>query len=118
PALTIFGTLTRLRLTRYDVCAITLSPWSIRTTCQPPSPSGTSNDVLTEPSAAAVVVPSGTETVCQHVPVQFTRLPTTVAQSSDTGLPGWSPVAETPTFVLTALLAELSFIATPLGASE
>ena len=74
------------------------------------------NDVLTEPSAAAVAVPSGTETICQQVPVQFTRLPTTVAQSSETGLPGSSPVAVTPTFALTALAVELSFIATPVGA--
>src|SRR5579859_5141221 len=52
------------------------------------------------PSAAAVAVPSGIETKLQHVPVQLTRLPTTVDHSRSTGTFGVNPVAAMPTLVL------------------
>src|SRR4029453_6512878 len=57
------------------------------------------------PSAAAVPPPSGWVTNVQQVPVQFTRLPATVAQSRVTGWFGVSPATETATFVATAPLA-------------
>src|SRR6516165_7993370 len=67
-------------------------------TCQPPSPSGTCTVLVSAPSADAVPAPSGTETKLQHVPVQLTRLPTTVDHTRLTGALGVSPVAETSTF--------------------
>src|SRR5690348_17050392 len=72
------------------------------TTCQPPRPSGTLMLLDSVPVADAVDVPSGTETNDQHVPVQLTRLPTTVDHSRSTGAFARRPVAETPTFVFTA----------------
>ena len=50
------------------------------------------------PSAAAVALPRGTGTKLQHVPVQLTRLPTTVDQMRSTGAFGVSPVAVTFVF--------------------
>ncbi len=50
------------------------------------------------PSAPAVPVPSGTETKLQQVPLQLTRLPTTVDHTRLTGRLGVSPAAETSTF--------------------
>ena len=50
------------------------------------------------PSGAAVAVPSGTETNVQQVPVQLTRLPTTVDQTRLTAALGVRPEAVTATF--------------------
>src|SRR3954453_21178882 len=72
------------------------------TTCQPPRPSGTEIVLDTEPPASAFGVPSGTETNVQHVPVQLTRLPTTVDHSRSTGALGVSPDAGSDTAELTA----------------
>src|SRR5262249_40564088 len=77
------------------------------TTCQPPRPSGTVIFVESVPDAEAVAVPSGTETNDQHVPVQLTRLPTTVDHSSVTGAFGVSPPADRSTLVVTAPDCEL-----------
>ena len=79
---------TMLRLTKYATCAFVWPFWMSWTTCQPPRPSGTLILLVREPSAAVVGVPSGTETNAQHVPVQLTRLPTTVAHSRSTGVFG------------------------------
>ena len=49
------------------------------------------------------------ETKLQHVPVQLTRLPTTVDHSRSTGAFGVRPLAETVTFDSTAPLVESSF---------
>src|SRR5262249_12133073 len=99
PALT-FKTLpppTTLRFTKYGTCALVSPFWSTCTTCQPPSPSGMVTSLDSVPSGAAVAVPSGTETNVQHVPVQLTRLPTTVDQTRLTGALGVSPEAVAPT---------------------
>src|SRR4051794_29797874 len=55
--------------------------------------------VLSDPSAPAVAVPSGSETKFQHVPVQLTRLPTTVDHDRSTRSFGVNPAAVTSTFV-------------------
>src|SRR6266568_6639623 len=86
-----------LRLTKYGTCAFTWPACMSWMTCQPPRPSGTETLLVNEPSAAAVPLPSGTETKLQHVPVQLTRLPTTVDQTRSTGAPGVRPAAETST---------------------
>ena len=57
--------------------------------------------LVSEPSAVAVALPSGTETNDQQVPVQLTRLPTTVDHSMSTGAFGVRPLAVTATFELT-----------------
>ena len=88
----------RLTLPACDTC----------TTCQPPRPSGTVICLCSEPSAPAVPPPSGTSTKLQHVPVQLTRLPTTVDQDSVTGAFGVSPVAVSWTRERIAPLVELS----------
>src|SRR3954452_1832435 len=72
------------------------------TTCQPPSPSGTVIFVETLPAASAVGVPSGTDTNVQQVPVQLTRLPTTVDHSRSTGAFAVRPDALIETAELTA----------------
>src|SRR6266536_3364460 len=77
-------------------------------TCQPPRPSGIWTDAVIEPSAAAVAFPRGIDWNVQHVPVQLTRLPTTVDHSRSTGAPGVRPEAVTPTFDSTWPLEELS----------
>src|SRR6266498_2789773 len=87
-----------LRLTKYGTCALTSLPWRSWITCQPPSPSGISTVLFSEPSAAAVPLASGTETKLQQVPLQLTRLPTTVDHTRLTGRLGVSPAAETSTF--------------------
>src|SRR6188508_3755037 len=92
---------------KYGTCAAILPACMTWTTCQPPSPSGTWICEATVPLADAVVFPSGMETKLQHVPVQLTRLPTTVDHWSSTGAFGVSPEAVTPTFVITAPLVEL-----------
>src|SRR5262249_31144189 len=110
PALT-FKTLpppTTLRFTKYGTCALVSPFWSTCTTCQPPSPSGMVTSLDSVPSGAAVAWRSGTETNVQHVPVQLTRLPTTVDQTRLTGALGVSPEAVTSTFDRTAPAVELS----------
>ncbi len=87
-----------LRLTKYGTCAFTSPPCRSWITCQPPRPSGICTLLVSVPSEAAVPVPSGTETKLQQVPVQLTRLPTTVDQTRVTGWLGASPFAETSTF--------------------
>src|SRR6266498_6124684 len=96
-----------LRLTKYGTCALTSLPWRSWITCQPPSPSGISTVLFSEPSAAAVPLASGTETKLQQVPLQLTRLPTTVDHTTPTGAPAVSPVAETSTFESTGPDVEL-----------
>ena len=64
--------------------------------------------VCNEPSAAAVPPPSGTSTKLQHVPVQLTRLPTTVDQDSVTGAFGIKPLAVSWTRERIAPLVELN----------
>lgn len=64
--------------------------------------------MLSEPSAAAVELPSGMFSVVQHVPVQLTRFPTTDAHCRSTGAPGVSPAAVTPTLVRMSPLVTLS----------
>src|SRR5581483_11380240 len=89
------------------------------TTCQPPSPSGTVIGDAIEPSAFAVVLPSGTETKLQHVPVQLTRLPTTVAHSMSTGTFGVRPPAVRLTFELTMPVEDERFaVAAPVVPAE
>src|SRR5512132_1189966 len=80
-------------------------------TCQPPRPSGTETLAVSVPSAAAVAFPSGIETKLQQVPLQFTRLPTTVDQTRSTAAPGFRPDAVTPTFESTGPDVELSLAA-------
>src|SRR5215208_6025639 len=92
---------TMLRLTKYGTCAFTAPPWRSWTTCHPPSPSGTCTLLFSVPSAPAVPAPRGTETKLQQVPLQLTRLPTTVDQTRLTGVLGVSPLAETSTFDIT-----------------
>ena len=58
-------------------------------------------ELASEPSAPEVVLPSGTDTNDQQVPVQLTRLPTTVDHSRSTGAFGVRPFAVKSTFVLT-----------------
>src|SRR5512132_282592 len=99
---------TTLRFTKYGTCALTLSPSSTWTTCQPPRPSGTAMWLAIVPSARAVALPSGTDTKVQQVPLQFTRLPTTVDQTRATRALGVKPVAETSTFERTGPEVELS----------
>jgi len=67
---------------------------------------GTVIGVDSEPSAFAVVLPSGTEMKLQHVPVQLTRLPTTVAHSRSTGAFGVSPPAVSVVFEFTIPVVE------------
>src|SRR5690349_10787925 len=74
--------------------------------------------VLSEPSAAAVAVPSGTFSVVQHVPVQLTRFPTTDAHWRSTGAFGVRPFAVRPTFVRMSpavVLSEPVAAVTPFG---
>src|SRR6266545_312442 len=59
------------------------------------------------PSAPAVAVPSGTETKLQQVPVQLTRLPTTVDHWRSTDAPGVRPLALRSTFDSTIPAEEL-----------
>src|SRR4029453_2467683 len=84
----------------------------------PPKPSGTSNDVCHEPSAAALPFPIGTEAIVQHVPVQLTRLPTTVPSASSTGWLGARPATETATLRPTAPDVDSSLTLAPLVASR
>ena len=88
------------------------------TTCQPPRPSGTVIGLCSEPSAPAVPPPSGTSTKLQHVPVQLTRLPTTVDQDSVTGAFGVPPVAVSWTRERIAPLVELSCTREPAACRE
>ena len=61
-------------------------------------------------------MPSGTETKLQHVPLQFTRLPTTVDHTRLTGALGARPFAETSTFDMTGPADEDSVaVALPLA---
>src|SRR6266496_1066086 len=80
---------------------MTLPFWSSWTTCQPPRPSGIVIELASPPPAVVVGVPSGTETNVQHVPVQLTRLPTTVDHSRSTGVFGTRPCAASATRVFT-----------------
>src|SRR5262245_8410854 len=99
---------TMLRLTKYGTCALILSPSMTCTTCQPPRPSGTEMRLVSVPAALAVALPNGIETKLQHVPLQLTRLPTTVDHTSCTGAPGARPDAVTSTFDRTGPEVELS----------
>ena len=75
------------------------------------------------PLAEAVVLPSGIETKLQHVPVQLTRLPTTVAHWRSTARSASDRAAVTPTFVITApevdvrLAVELVAVPSPAASS-
>src|SRR6478609_3364508 len=88
---------TTLRFTKYGTCAFTSPPCRSWMTCQPPRPSGTRTVDFSVPSAAAVALASGTETKLQQVPVQLTRLPTTVDHTRLTGWFAARPLADTPT---------------------
>ena len=89
----------KLRFTKNGTWAIVVPPWTSCRACQPPRPSGTVIFVFSVPSAAAVAVPSGMAENAQQVPLQLTRLPTTVAHCRVTGALGVSPLPETSTFV-------------------
>ena len=65
------------------------------------------------PLDVVVDVPSGTETKAQHVPVQLTRLPTTVAHSRSTGVFGIRPLAVMATCELTAPEVDASCAVAP-----
>src|SRR5579859_2715415 len=92
---------TMLSLTKKGTSAAVLPSWINCTTCQPPRPSGTVIFVLSAPPEG-VAWPSGIETMVQHVPLQFTRLPTTVDHTRFTGASDFNPEAVSPTFVFTA----------------
>src|ERR1019366_3573081 len=65
-------------------------PFITWTTCQPPSPSGMLRGALRSP-LVTVAEPRDTELKAQHVLSQFTRLPTTVDQTSR-----WVPLVSRP----------------------
>src|SRR3954454_12285323 len=88
------------------------------TTCQPPRPSGTEIFDEMVPPGPAVGLPSGTDTNVQQVPVQLTRLPTTVDHSRSTGAFGVRPEAMMFTRVFTAPFVDESCAFEPLWESS